>query len=1322
MLIVFGAPALSEFRKEKILARLREVMPNCRSVDAHFIYFADLSGEFNQPEKEILHQLLNAEIISHNDPPKKKHTACTVIPRFGTISPWASKATDITHRCGLDAIRRIERGVVWNFAGCSRIADHVRLAGLVYDPMTESIVHDPQHAAKLFTVKTPAPLAVVDLLGGGMKALEKANAEFGFALSKKEQKYLLGRFKKLGRNPTDVELMMFAQVNSEHCRHKIFNADWRMDGVAQTRSPFDMIRETHGRHNAGTLSAYTDNAAVLVGQHAQRFYVDQNTRTFGYRREPAHLVAKVETHNHPTAISPFAGAATGVGGEIRDEGATGRGGKTKAGLVGYSVSHLPLSLLSSSSSHSEVANEKNNPPHIASPLQIMLNAPLGAAAFSNEFGRPGIAGYFRTFEYAPRDDTDIRFGYHKPIMLAGGVGNIRPTHVKKCALADGAPIVVLGGPAMRIGLGGGAASSVASGSSSGSLDYASVQRGNPEMQRRCQEVIDACCAAGDDNPILSIHDVGAGGLCNALPELVHDSECGGAFELREVPNDEPGMTPLQIWCNESQERYVLAIAPMRFTEFENICRRERCLYAQVGQVSAAQNLIVRDREFINNDAPHATPIDLPMEVLFGLPPKMQRNAESTQTRLHKLNFNGVDVAGAVERVLGFPTVADKTFLISIGDRSVGGLVARDQMVGAWQVPVADVGVTASGYQSITGEAIALGERTPIAVINAPASGRMAVGEAITNIAAAYIGDISHIKLSANWMVAAGEPGHDADLYATVQSVAPEVCAQLGIAIPVGKDSMSMKTQWCDDDRQQQKVVAPLSLIVSSFAVVRDVRKTLTPVLREVSEPTDLWLIDLGFGKNRMGASVLAQVTDQMGDDAADLDDAKILKNFFDLIQDLHQKNRLLAYHDRSDGGLMTTLCEMAFASRCGLSIDLNELSNTSTGDPLAILFNEELGAVIQTRRVDRLSVAATFVTANLRKACHWIGSPNAGNNLVFTFHEKVLFQQSRSACHRMWSRTTWQMQHMRDNPVCADQEYQRINDENDPGLFCQLSFAHEEVVRDDADDDDNDTAQKINVLTAKPRIAILREQGVNGQLEMAAAFHAAGFEAVDVTMTDLADGATLDDFVGLAACGGFSFGDVLGAGQGWGKSILFNPRIKDLFEKLFMRADTFSLGVCNGCQMMSSIKDLIPGAAHWPQFLRNTSEQYEARVVMVEVCSSKSILFADMAGSKLPVSVAHGEGRADFAGESAMDEMQTRNELCLRFIDNHGIATERYPYNSNGSLRGMTGFTSHDGRATIMMPHPERVFRTQANSWHPDDWGEYSPWMKIFRNARVWVG
>ena len=1334
MLIVFGAPALSEFRKEKILARLREVMPNVRSVDAHFIYFADLSRELDQPEKEILHQLLNAQVISSNYPPKKNHTVRVVIPRLGTISPWASKATELFHRCGLDAIRRIERGVVWNFASHSRIAEHARLTGLVYDPMTESIVHDPHAAAKLFTVKTPASLAVVDLLGGGIKALEKANAEFGFALSEDEQKYLLDRFKKLARNPTDVELMMFAQVNSEHCRHKIFNADWRVDGVAQTSSPFDMIRETHRCHSAGTLSAYTDNAAVLVGHDAQRFYVDPPTRTFAYRREPAHIVVKVETHNHPTAISPFAGAATGAGGEIRDEGATGRGGKSKAGLVGYSVSHLPSPLSSSSSSLSlspdEVADKivrnKNHPPHIASPLQIMLDAPLGAAAFSNEFGRPVIAGYFRTFEYAPGDDTGVRFGYHKPIMLAGGVGNIRPTHVEKCALADGAPIVVLGGPAMRIGLGGGAASSVASGSGSEELDYASVQRGNPEMQRRCQEVIDACCAAVDDNPILSIHDVGAGGLCNALPELVHDSDCGGAFELREVPNDEPGMTPLQIWCNESQERYVLAIAPTRFAEFEKICRRERCLYAQVGRVSATQNLIVRDREFINDDATHATPIDLPMEVLFGLPPKMQRNAESSKTRLPKVNFNGVAMASAVERVLGFPTVADKTFLITIGDRSVGGLVARDQMVGPWQVPVADVGVTASGYQSITGEAIALGERTPIAVIDAPASGRMAVGEAITNSAAAYIGHISNIKLSANWMLAAGEPGHDADLYATVQSVALEVCAQLGIAIPVGKDSMSMKTQWRDDEQHQQKVIAPLSLIVSSFAAVRDVRKTLTPVLGEVSELTDLWLIDLGFGKNRMGASILAQVTNQMGDDAADLDDAKTLKLFFDLIQDLHKKELVLAYHDRSDGGLMTTLCEMAFASRCGLSIELKECGNTSTGEPLAILFNEELGAVIQTQRSDRLSVMAAFATAELRKACHWIGSPNAGNDLVFTFHDEVLFQQSRNSCHRMWSRTTWQMQQMRDNPVCADQEYQRINDENDPGLFCQLSFAHEVVHNNDDNDDDNNTAQKINILTAKPRIAILREQGVNGQLEMAAAFHAAGFAAVDVTMTDLADGATLDDFVGLAACGGFSFGDVLGAGQGWGKSILFNPRIKDQFEKFFARADTFSLGVCNGCQMMSSIKELIPGAAHWPQFLRNTSEQYEARVVMVEVCSSKSILFADMAGSKLPVSVAHGEGRADFAGESAMDAMQTRNELCLRFIDNLGVATERYPYNSNGSLRGMTGFTSHDGRATIMMPHPERVFRTLANSWHPDDWGDnwgdYSPWIKMFHNARRWVG
>ena len=1287
MLIIPGGRAISEFRKEKILGLILKAGPNCRSVDAKFVYFADVKRELDAREQGILAQLLNAaDFIEHPGTDNPSQTR-TVIPRLGTISPWATKATDIFHRCGLEQVNRIERGTRWRFAvsGNPQISNEI-LAGTVYDPMTESILDDQRDAEKLFATDKPTPLAVIDLLGGGLKALKAANEEFGFALSDAEQRYLVKRFTSLGRNPTDVELMMFAQVNSEHCRHKIFNADWDIDSVAQAHSLFAMIRHTHAQSRAGTLSAYDDNAAVLEGSMAERLAADGDGHgdghSYRFQWEPVHFTAKVETHNHPTAISPSPGASTGCGGEIRDEGATGRGGKPKAGLVGYSVSHLRLPDLPQPwEATCEMTCEatENKPERIASPLRIMLEGPIGAAAFNNEFGRPSIAGYFRSFEQVDcqsGSNGSVRYGYHKPIMLAGGLGNIRPGHVKKLNIPDGAPIVVLGGPAMLIGLGGGAASSVASGTGSEELDFASVQRGNLEMQRRCQEVIDACCAAGADNPILSIHDVGAGGLCNALPELVHDSDCGGHFELRNILNDEPGMSPMQIWCNESQERYVLAIAPARFAEFEKICRRERCLYAQVGYASAAQNLIVRDRHFADDDTARAKPIDLPMEVLFGLPPKMKRNAVAVATTHAPLRFDGVSIARATELVLSFPAVADKTFLVTIGDRSVGGLVARDQMVGAWQVPVADVGVTASGYKSVTGEAFALGERAPIAVIDAPASGRMAVGEAITNIAAAAIERIDKIKLSANWMAAAGEPGHDAALYATVKSIALDICPQLGIAIPVGKDSMSMKTVWQDTDNNEHKVVAPLSLIVSAFAAVSDVRKTLTPVLSEVSEPTDLWLIDLGFGKNRMGASVLAQVanhvTHQMGDEVADLDDAQTLKQFFRLIQRLNNKNLMLSYHDRSDGGLMATLLEMAFASRCGLSINLDSLSRAG-GDHLVVLFNEELGAVVQTRHFDRARVLAAFASANLSKACHFIGSPEPGNLIVITFAGKALFEKPRSECHRIWSQTTWQMQRMRDNPACADQEYQRINDNGDPGLFCDLSFAHGE-----------DAGQRImstaNILTrAKPKIAILREQGVNGQLEMAAAFHCAGFEAVDVTMTDLADGASLADFKGLAACGGFSFGDVLGAGQGWGKSILFNAKLKAEFQTFFARADTFSLGVCNGCQMMASIKSLIPGAAHWPRFLRNASEQFEARMVMVEVCSDKSVLFAGMAGSKLPVSVAHAEGRADFAGDRAMNEMLAQDQLCLRFIDNRGAATTTYPYNSNGSLRGMTGFTNHDG-------------------------------------------
>ncbi len=1332
MLIVPGADALSEFRKQKILARIQEFAPSCVRIDAIHYYFIDNSETLLPRQHAIVAQLLNVDatavdatgvdaagdrpavaVRSQGGPPLTRY----VVPRLGTISPWSSKATDIFHLCGLGSIRRVERGIRWRFAGLDSLPSE-SAAGVIYDPMTESLLDRERDTEALFVQSAPAPLAVIDLLAGGASALEAADRESGFALNREEQDYLLKRFAELGRNPTDVELMMFAQVNSEHCRHKIFNADWNIDGIDQDRTLFSMIRATHDQNSGGTLSAYRDNAAVLEGFDSERFAPHPESRLYSFVEESVHFVAKVETHNHPTAISPFAGAATGSGGEIRDEGATGRGGKPKAGLVGYSVSHLRLPGL-----EQPWEPPQQKPRRIAGPLQIMLEAPIGAAAFNNEFGRPNICGYFRTFEQVA-DQPGQRYGYHKPIMLAGGLGNIRPAHIAKKPIPDNTPIVVLGGPAMLIGLGGGAASSIASGDSSESLDFASVQRGNPEMQRRCQEVIDTCCAMGEHNPIISIHDVGAGGLCNALPELVHDCESGGRFELRDILNAEPGMSPMQIWCNESQERYVLAIDRDRYREFERVCRRERCLYARVGVATAESTLRLTDRRFDTQDIRDtrdtdvsggtASPIDLPMETLFGLPPKMFRNAVTEIRSFDEPDFSGLAIDAAVDRVLAFPAVADKTFLVTIGDRSVTGLIARDQMVGPWQVPVSDAAVSCAGYRGFTGEAFAIGERTPLAVVDGPASGRMAIGEAITNLAAACVDDIGQIRLSANWMVAAGEAGHDARLYQTVQAVAMELCPQLGISIPVGKDSMSMKTVWRDESGCPQKVVSPLSLIVSAFAAVSDVRKTLTPVLQTGGEPTDLWLIDLGRGKHRLGGSALAQTLNRIGSDVPDLDDAEDMKRFFALIQRLNRDSCLLAYHDRSDGGLITTLCEMAFASRCGLSIDLDPIN----GDPLPVLFNEELGAVIQTRRQRRAEILHWARSLAMEDCLHRIGQPVAGDHIRIVRQGEALFSRSRVQCHQIWSQTSWQMQRLRDNPQCADQEYQRLSDETDPGLFCDLGFRLEENVPERIP---VAVESAPNLVLARPKVAILREQGVNGQLEMAAAFHSAGFDAVDMTTTDLINGATLDDCRGLAACGGFSFGDVLGAGEGWAKSILFNPDLKERFQRFFERSDVFALGVCNGCQMMSSIRSIIPGASGWPGFVRNRSEQFEARFVMVEVCSEKSILLRGMAGSKIPVSSAHAEGRAAFPDQSKMRRLQDHDPACLRYIDNRGNPTTVYPYNPNGSANGLTGFTNADGRVTIMMPHPERVFRTVSNSWHPDDWGEYSPWIRMFLNARDWV-
>jgi len=1305
MLQFSGSIALSDFRKQKIVEQLKTVLPSCSAVEARFLHLVNLlpNQTLDADQTAVMGQLLDygqGVGTETTNPPPHCLTRLTV-PRIGTISPWATKATDISHHCGLTQVHRVERGIYWQlfsdvpFSFDNNTEVDRLLSGIIFDPMTESVLADAEQGIQLFTETQPSPLSTIDVIGGGRDALDAANLEFGFALSEPEKEYLIEQFTRLARNPTDVELMMFAQVNSEHCRHKIFNADWSIDGIPQAQSLFGMIRTTHQANPHGTIVAYKDNAAILQGQQGARFQPCGSDRQFYYEDEVIHFTAKVETHNHPTAISPFAGASTGSGGEIRDEGATGRGGKPKAGLAGFSVSHLRLPGFSKPWEPVE-----DKPDRIASPLQIMLEGPIGAAAFNNEFGRPNITGYFRTFE----QQTGIagqRRGYHKPIMLAGGLGNVRPQHVEKDPIPAGAPIVVLGGPTMLIGLGGGAASSVASGSSSESLDFASVQRGNPEMQRRCQEVIDACCALGDENPVVSIHDVGAGGLCNALPELVHDAGRGGRFELRKILNDEPGMSPMQIWCNESQERYVLAVDPAKYQQFEQICERERCLFTKVGVATEDQSLLLTDQQF---DDSSPLPIDLSMDLLFGLPPKMQRDVTSTTPGLRAFHSDDIEMAESWKRVLSFPAVADKTFLVTIGDRSVTGLIARDQMVGPWQVPVADVAVTSCSYQGYTGEAMAIGERTPLALIDAPASGRMAIGEALTNLAAAWLADLSKIRLSANWMVPAGEPGVDADLYRTVEAVALNLCPALGISIPVGKDSMSMTTQW-QSGGEEHKVVSPLSLVVTAFAQVKDIRRTLTPQIRLDQGQTELWLLDLGAGQNRLGGSVLAQVFNQLGNSAPDVDSI-LLKALLTSIGQLNQQGLLLAYHDRSDGGLAATLAEMCFAGRCGLKADIDVLGN----DALAALFNEELGAVIQIRSKDHDKVRSHLEAAGLAQVAHLIGVPVAGDAFEVFQGSRALLNTSRSALHQQWSEVTWQMQGLRDNPDCARQEYARLLDHDDPGIRPVLQF-------DPADDP---AAPLINV-GAKPRVAVLREQGVNGQLEMAAAFDRAGFEAIDVTMSDLVAALDLESFKGFAACGGFSFGDVLGAGEGWAKSILFNNRLRDTFSAFFDREDSFALGVCNGCQMMSTIKELIPGASHWPKFVRNASEQYEARFVTVKIESDRSVLLRGMQDSCFAVSVAHGEGRAWFADQANYQQLQQSGAIAMRFVDNHHQMTSQYPLNPNGSPDGVTGLTSDDGRFTIMMPHPERVFRTVANSWHPDDWGENSPWMRLFQNARVWV-
>ncbi|MFT5259914.1 MAG: phosphoribosylformylglycinamidine synthase [Saprospiraceae bacterium] len=1311
MISLDGGSALSGFRKKKLLSTLAHNGLNIIDLEAHYVHFVDTSAALTTDEHSRLVSLLqdNTQLVESVDSIHSDTTQSFLsVPRIGTITPWSTKATDIANRCGLQTIKRIERGIRWQVQTSSNNGQlENQLATVLTDPMTETLLSDESEAQAIFGVAIPTPFVQIDILGGGLPALQHANKASGFALSDEEQVYLVEQFTQLGRNPTDAELMMFAQVNSEHCRHKIFNADWSIDGKVQSLSPFKMIKHTHQENGENTLVAYHDNAAVIKGATAGRFFPDPSTGQYRYHNEGIHIAIKVETHNHPTAISPFPGAATGSGGEIRDEGATGRGGKPKVGLTGFSVSHLRLP-----DSPRVWEAPFASPSRIASPLQIMLEGPVGGASFNNEFGRPNLCGYFRTFEHSEvSDSADAvqRRGYHKPIMLAGGLGNIREQHIDKIPFDVGAVLIVLGGPAMLIGLGGGAASSVASGSSSEQLDFASVQRGNPEMQRRCQEVIDTCWARGEDNPILWLHDVGAGGLSNALPELVEDSNRSGHFDLRKILNDDLAMSPMQIWCNESQERYVMAIAPESLADFEAACQRERALYAVVGHATNDGKLVLEDQHFAAQDSALAKPIDLPMEVLFGLPPKMARNVSRKQPNTTPLNIPNRPIEEVALDILRFPAVADKTFLISIGDRSITGLIARDQMVGPWQVPVADVAVSLSGFDAFTGEAMSIGERTPLALINAAASGRMAIGEALTNISAASISNISDIKLSANWMVPAGEPGEDANLYDTVHAIAMVLCPALGISIPVGKDSMSMQTVW--GDKGQHKVVSPLSLVVSAFAPVEDARRTLTPQLN-TSLNTDkgdkpLWLIDLGAGQNRLGGSVYAQIHSQMGDQCPDVDSAAQLKGFFNFIQSASQQGWLLAYHDRSDGGLMATLAEMAFTSRCGLQIDLPVVSV----DAAAALFNEELGAVIQLDAAHAASLMALAGECGISNLINPIGQVGSSKQINISCQGDAVFSASRVDLHRAWSETTWKMQSLRDNPACAQQEYDRLLDKADSGLFSSLGF----------DANERPVSPMIN-KGEKPKIAILREQGVNGQIEMAAAFDRAEFDSIDVTMSDLAEGRKqLNDFQGFVACGGFSFGDVLGAGEGWAKSILFNPLLRDQFADYFQRDDRFALGVCNGCQMLSTLSEIIPGSEHWPRFVRNQSEQFEGRYVMAKVMPSASLFFNDMEGSILPVAVAHGEGRAQFTHENGYQQLAEQYQQCLQFVDYQGKIASLYPANPNGSPEGLTGITNSNGLVTLMMPHPERTTRTVNHSWAPEDWDELSPWMRMFYNARQWV-
>ncbi|WP_028080408.1 phosphoribosylformylglycinamidine synthase [Solimonas soli] len=1292
MTILPGADSLSAFRAERLLAKLKVHAPGLRALRSRDFYLVEQAPSAAPVGEAELRRLLGPGPATF----EAADLLLFVVPRVGTLSPWSSKATDIAKVCGLAGVARIEQGRAFFLDGVSALP--AAALDALHDPMTESVLRDEAALRHVFDGQPRRALRTVDVLAGGRAALLAANRDWGLALSEDEIDYLAAYYSGAGKNPTDAELMMFAQVNSEHCRHKIFNAEFTVDGETQPHSLFQMIKMSYAAAPDGVLSAYKDNASVIEGPTAMRWFAEPD-HVYRAHDEPVHILMKVETHNHPTGISPHPGAATGAGGEIRDEAATGLGGKPKAGLAGFSVANLRIPGFVQ-----PWEADLSRPPRMASALQIMLDGPIGAAAYNNEFGRPNLNGYFRTYEMLVTpdgreqgSDCTRNRGYHKPIMIAGGYGNIRAGHVQKREVIEGAKLIVLGGPAMLIGLGGGAASSMATGASSAELDFASVQRANPELERRCQEVVDACWALGEDNPILSIHDVGAGGISNALPELVHADDRGGRFQLREVQAADPALSPMEIWCNESQERYVIAIKASDVARFGAICARERAPFAVVGTATAEQRLLVEDAVL------GRPTVDMPMPVLLGKPPRMKRASRRAKTTFPPLDTATIDLAEAARRVLQLPAVASKQFLITIGDRTVGGLTVRDQMVGPWQVPVADCAVTATGFESTTGEAMAMGERTPLALLDAPASGRMAVAEAVLNIAAARIEKLSDIRLSANWMAACGQFDEDARLFDTVKAVGAELCPALGIAIPVGKDSLSMKSVWQDDQGEAQAQTAPLSLIVSAFAPVVDVRASLTPQLKTDAGETRLVLVDLGAGRNRLGGSALAQVYNAVGDVAPDLDDAQRLRAAFEQIQRLNADGRLLAYHDRSDGGLLATLAEMAFAGHCGLEVALDQLGD----DAVAALFNEELGCVVQVRQADVVATIAALNDAGL--AAIDIGTPTTGDRIAFTQANQVVLEASRTAWHRLWAETSHRMAALRDNPDCAQEEFAALADADDPGLHVRLTFAPEVAAPH---------------LARRPKVAILREQGVNGQYEMAYAFHAAGFEAVDVHMSDILEGRVrLADFAGLAACGGFSYGDVLGAGQGWAKTILFNERGRREFADFLASPERFALGVCNGCQMFAALKDIVPGAEHWPAFRRNRSEQFEARWSLVELLESKSIFFTGMAGSRLPIAVAHGEGRAEFGSATQLSALQIAGQTAMRYVTTRGEIATSYPANPNGSPEGLASVCNADGRVTILMPHPERTIAGTSGSWWPRNWAAdgaqgKTPWFQLFVNAR----